>query len=72
MHFPTLFFQTKDTLLVEFIYKFVKKVIQYFCFLDRPIKGGTSLISRIGRILGKGGADLEKWGIIHLTNGEVE
>ena len=40
---------------MEIIYKSVKRVTQYFCFLDRHMKGGTSWIS------GKG-VDLEKWG----------
>ena len=31
------------SLLVEFVYKTVKRVIQYFCFPDRPIKGGDIL-----------------------------
>ena len=28
---------------VEFMYKSVKRVIQYFCFPDSPIKGGDIL-----------------------------
>ena len=40
---------------VEVIYKLVKGVFQYFCFLDRPKKVGTSWISRKGEILEKGG-----------------
>ena len=48
---------------MEIIYKSVKRVTQYFCFLDRHMKGGTSWIS------GKG-VDLEKWGggMTLLTN----
>ena len=32
-----------DTLRVEIIYKSVKRVIQYFCLPDRPIKGDDIL-----------------------------
>ena len=39
------------------IYKLVTRVIQYFCFPKRPIKVGTSWISRKGGILEKGGYD---------------
>ena len=38
-----------DTLRAEIIYKSVKRVIQYFCFLDRPMKGGDIV-------------DFQKWG----------
>ena len=38
----------------EIIYKLVKRVFQYFCFPDRPIKVETSWISRKGGILEKG------------------
>ena len=36
------------------IYNLVTRVIQYFCFPERPMKGGTSWISRKGVILEKG------------------
>ena len=41
-------------LWVKFIYKLVKRVIQYFCFPDRPRNGGTSKVSRKEGILEKG------------------
>ena len=42
-------------LWVEFIYKSVKSVIQYFCFLDRSRKGGDILDFWKGGSLRKGG-----------------
>ena len=47
---------------VEIIYKLVTGVIQFFYFPDRPVKGGTSWISRKGGNLRKGGIDLERGG----------
>ena len=45
------------------MYKSVKRVIQYFCFPDRPIIGGDILDFQKGEILEKGGGvDLEKGG----------
>ena len=38
------------------IYKLVTRVIQYFCFPERPMKGGDILDFQ------KGGVDLEKVG----------
>ena len=37
------------------MYKLVRRVIQYFCFPERPIKVGTSWIFRKGGNLRKGG-----------------
>ena len=37
------------------IYKLIKRVFQYFCFLDRPIKGGDILDFWKGGNLRKGG-----------------
>ena len=45
-------------LRVEIIYKLTTRVIQYFCFPNRPMKGGTSWISRKGEILKKKGGGL--------------
>ena len=44
------------------IYKLVTRVIQYFCFPDRPMKGGDILDFQKegGGDLRKGGVDLEK------------
>ena len=42
------------------MYKLVKRVIQYFYFPDRPIKGGDILDFEKGWYLRKGGVDLEK------------
>ena len=55
---------------VEITYKLVTRVIEYFCFLNKPMKGGTSWISRKGEIIEKGGGvDLEKGGgMTPLTN----
>ena len=57
-----IFFQNQDTLRVEIIYKSVKRVIHYFCFLDRPIKGGGIFDFQKRGILEKGGVNLEKGG----------
>ena len=51
------------------IYKLVTRDIQYFCFPDRPMKGGDILDFQNGGNLGKGGVDLEKGGsMTPLTN----
>ena len=50
------------------IYKLVTRAIQYFCFPDRPMEGGTSWISRTGGNLRKRGVDLEKGSMTSLTN----
>ena len=51
------------------IYKLVTRVIQYFCFPERPIKVGTSCISRKGGILEKGRLIQKRMGsMIPLTN----
>ena len=44
------------------IYKLVTRVIQYFCFPDRPMKGGDILDFQKGENLrkGEGEVDLEK------------
>ena len=56
---------------VEIIYKSVIRVIQYFCFLDRPINGGDILDFYEGGILEKGWeVDVEKGGMNPLTNYE--
>ena len=49
---------------VEITYKMVTRVIKYFCFPDKPMKGGDILDFQKGGILEKkgGGADLEKGG----------
>ena len=44
------------------IYKLVTRVIQYFCFPDRPMKGGDILDFWKGGNLRKGRVDLEKGG----------
>ena len=45
------------------IYKSIRRVIQYFCFPERPLKGGDILDFRIGENLRKGGGvDLDKVG----------
>ena len=49
---------------VEFIYKSVKRVIQYFCFLNRSIKGEDILDFYKGGILEKKGGG----GMPPLTN----
>ena len=50
-------------------YKLVTRVIQYFCFPKRPMKGGISWISRKGgQSQKKGVVDLEKVGMTPLTN----
>ena len=57
------FFQNEDTLRVNIIQKLVARVIQYFCFSDRPMKGGDILDFQKGGILEKGGGvDPEKGG----------
>ena len=45
------------------IYKLVTRVIQYFCFPDRPMKGGDILDFQKGENLRKGGVDLQKGGV---------
>ena len=45
------------------IYKLVTRIIQYFCFPDRPVKGGDILDSQKG-----GGGILEKGGMTPFTN----
>ena len=45
------------------IYKLVTEVIQYFCFLDRPMKSGVSWISRKGGILEKQGWSWKREGV---------
>ena len=42
-------------LRVEIIYKIVTRVIQYFCFPDKPMKGGDTLDFWKGGILKRGG-----------------
>ena len=42
------------------IYKLVTRVIQYFCFPDRPMKGGEILDFQKEGNFRKGGVDLEK------------
>ena len=67
------FFQNEDTLRVNIIQKLVARVIQYFCFSDRPMKGGDILDFQKGGILEKGGGvDPEKGGgvMTPLTNYE--
>lgn len=44
------------------IYKLVKRVIEYFCFPDRPLKGGDILDFYKEGNLRKGRLDLEKGG----------
>ena len=44
------------------IYKLVKWVTEYFCFPDRPLKGGGILDFYKEGNLRKGGLDLEKGG----------
>ena len=44
------------------IYKLVKWVPEYFCFPDRPLKGGGILDFYKEGNLRKGGLDLEKGG----------
>ena len=39
------------------IYKLATGVIQYFCFSDKPMKGGNILDFKIGENLRKGGVD---------------
>ena len=50
------------------IYKLVTRVIQHSCFPERPMKVGTSWVSRKEGNLKKGGIDLEKGGMTPLTN----
>ena len=63
--------QNWDTLWVEFIYKSVKRVIQYFFFLIGLWTMRTSWISRKGKIFEKGGIDLEKVGYDPLTKYDI-
>ena len=44
------------------------KVIQYFCFPNRPIQGGDMLGFQKGGNLRKGGVGLEKGGMTLITN----
>ena len=52
------------------IYKLVTRVIQYFCFPNRPMKGGDILNFEKGGNLrkGGGGVDLKRGGMTPLTN----
>ena len=50
------------------IYKLVKTVIQYFCFPERPMKGGGILNFYKDKSLRKGRVELEKGGVTPLTN----
>ena len=52
------------------IYKLVTRVIQFFCFLDKPMKGGDILDFSKGGNLRKEGLDLERGGgcMTPLTN----
>ena len=56
------------------IYKLLTRVIQYFCFPERPMKGGDILDFQKGEILRKGGeVDLEKGGMAPLpTVGQLD
>ena len=45
------------------IYKLVTRIIQYFCFPNRLMKGGDILDFQKGGNLRKGGVDLEKGGM---------
>ena len=47
---------------VEITYKMVTTVIQYFCFPDKPMKGGDILDFQKGGILEKGGLIQKKGG----------
>ena len=47
---------------VKIIYKSVKGVFQYFCFPDKPEKGGDILYFYKGGNLRKGGLDVERGG----------
>ena len=60
--------------MTEIIYKLVTRVSQYFCFPDRPMKGGDILdFQKVGNLRkGGGGVDLEKVGMTPLTNLLVE
>ena len=51
--------------MVEMIYKLVTRVIQYFCFPERPMKGRDILDFYKGGNLrkGGGGGNLEKEGV---------
>ena len=59
LHFTTLIniLPKLSTLWGEFIYKSVKRFIQYFCFPDWPIKGGHLGFLEKGN-LRKGGGGL--------------
>ena len=50
-----IFFENYDTLRVGIIYKLVSRVIQYFCFRDRSMKGGDILDFRKRDNEGNGG-----------------
>ena len=50
------------------ICKLVTRVIQNFCFSDRPMKGGDILNFQKGGNLRKRGVDLEKGSMTSLTN----
>ena len=54
---------------VEIIYQSVKGVFQYFCFPDKPKKGGNILhFSKGGNLTKRGGGG---WGV-DLEKGEYE
>ena len=50
------------------IYKLVTRIIEHFCFPERPMKGGDILDFSKGGNLRKGGVDLENRGMTPLTN----
>ena len=58
-HFCKYSSKIKILFRVEIIYKTVKKVFQYFCFPDRPVKGGDIL-------------DFQKAGNLDLENLDLE
>ena len=50
------------------IYKLVTRTIQYFCFPNRPMKGGGILDFQKGANLKKGGLIQKRGGMTSLTN----
>ena len=56
---------SKTKLYTQIIYKLATRVIQLFCFPDKPMKGGNILDFKKG-----GGIHLEKVGMTLLTNYE--
>ena len=52
----------------EIIYKLVKRVVQYFCFPDRPLKGGDILHLQKWGTLSKERVDQEKGAMTPLNN----